>query len=118
MNINQITGRTRRNVLLAATGLVVAFVRNYLQHHQYSFESAWEFLGFWFVHYLAVELLGTIFYGLSSWADRAIIGITKTDPGLSVEEGLVYFSLAILVCSVAVFFIAHWPAGLAETLEE
>jgi hypothetical protein len=63
-------------------------------------------------------LLGALFYGLSHWGDRFILGREKTDKGLSVDEALVYFCTAVLVCSVAVFLIAHWPAGISETLEE
>lgn len=111
-------GNRRGNLLLALTGLIVAYVRNFLRYHRYSFESVWEFLGFWFVHYLAVGLLGAMFYGLSNWADRFILKRETTEKGLSVEEGLVYFCIAIIVCSVAIFFIAHWPAGLADSLEE
>lgn len=111
-------GNTRRNILLALTGLIVAYVRNFLQYHRYSYDSALEFLGSWFAHYLAIGLLGALFYSLSDWADRFILEKERVGKGLSVDEGLVYFCIAVIVCSVAVFFIAHWPAGLSDTFEE
>lgn len=108
----------RRNILLVTTGLVVAYVRNFLQYHRYSFDSLLEFVGFWLLHYLVVGLLGALCYGLFHWGDRFILGREESDKGLSVDEGLVYFCIAVIVCSVAVFVIAHWPAGMSETWEE
>ena len=98
----------RRQAFFLLTGLIVTFVRNNIQYSRYSFASVWEFLGLWFVHYLAVLLVGVFFY--------VVLEPTRTfllpqRSKISSEEALVNFGLAVLLCSIVIFVLAHMPAG-------
>jgi hypothetical protein len=42
----------RRQILLAGTALVAAYVRTFFQYHQYGWNSVLEFLTSWFIHSL------------------------------------------------------------------
>jgi len=114
----QLDSSVRRNLLLILTGLIVAYVRNFLQYHRYSFESVWELLGFWFAHYVVIAIVSAIAYGLIHLADRFILVKEKGAKRLSVDEAIVYFCVLFIVSSAVVFVVAHWPAGLSETLDE
>jgi len=103
---------------LAFTALVLAYVRNYVQYHRYSFVSVWEFLGFWFVHYVAVGLVGAVFYALLQSMENLVLGRADDRPPPSMDQAIVHFCTAILLASLAIFLIAHWPAGYSEGLDE
>lgn len=113
MNPNLFTFVRRRNGLLIGTGLVVAYVRNFLQYHRYAFGSWWEFLGFWFLHYIAILLVGAIFYACLDGAQRFFVG-EGDNKDVSLSVALVYFCVAVLIISVAVFILAHWPTSASE----
>ena len=92
----------------------VAYVRNYLQYRRYSFESLWEFAGFWFVHYLAIALMSTLFYAFLSSVENWALGRVNGRTPTSMDAAIVHFCFALLLCSLAVFIVAHWPAGYGE----
>ena len=70
----------RRNALLAATGLVVAYVRTFLQYHRYSWDSVSEFLTSWFIHYVGVGLIGAIAYAVIKANERRFLSSTDSSP--------------------------------------
>ncbi len=101
---------TKRNLLLAVTSLVVAYVRTFLQYHRYSWDSVSEFLASWFVHYIAVALLVAISYAVIKTHERRFLPNTDgSRQGLGMVEAFVYIPLVLLVCSIAIFLLAHWP---------
>jgi hypothetical protein len=101
----------RRNILLAATGLVVAYVRTVLQYHRYSWETVSEFLVSWFIHYIGVGLLAAIAYGVIKANEKRFLSGRNSSPGgLGMDEAFVYIPLTIIVCAIAIFVLAHWPS--------
>ncbi|MGQ0836181.1 MAG: hypothetical protein ACT4O5_14930 [Gammaproteobacteria bacterium] len=104
--------------LLTITGLVVAYVRNYLQYHRYSFESIGEFIGFWLVHYLAIGLLGALFYAWLGPLQQLVLGRELGGKEPTLDSAIVSWCWALLLCAIALFVLAHWPAGYAESLDE
>ena len=108
----------RTTWLLAFTGLVVGYVRLNVQYHRHRFDSFLEFAGFWFVHYIAVALVGALFYASLRPMMRRFHGALTNDKAPSIDDVLIMWCLAVLLCAVAVFATAHWPAGDIESLDE
>ncbi len=103
---------TRRHLLLAVTSLVVAYVRTFLQYHRYSWDSISEFLAVWFVHYIAVYLLVAISYGVIKTHERRFLADSDGQrQGLKMDEAFVYVAFVLLVCSISIFVVAHWPSS-------
>jgi hypothetical protein len=104
----------KRNLLLVVTGLVVAYVRTFLQYHQYSWSSGSEFLVSWFIHYVGVVILVTISYAIIKTHEERFLPTTDgSRQRLGMDEALVYIPLTLLVCAISIFLLAHWPdAGL------
>lgn len=99
----------RRNVLLGVTALVVAYVRSYLQYHQYSWQSIEQFLISWLIHYLVILALVAVSYAIiNTKADLFLENKTERDR-ITKEEATVYVSVVLLVAAVLIFFVAHWP---------
>ncbi len=108
----------KSQLLLAITGLVIAFVRNFLQYQRYSFDSIWEFVGFWLLHYMAIGFLGAVFYACLGPVRRIVLGGDTGGVWPRIDEAIASWCLALLLCAAAVFVLAHWPAGLADSFAE
>jgi formate hydrogenlyase subunit 3/multisubunit Na+/H+ antiporter MnhD subunit len=100
---------TRRNVLLGITALVVAYVRSYLQYHQYSWQSIEQFVISWLIHYLAILGLVAISYAFINTKADFFLGNKTERDRKTKEEATVYVSIVLLVAAVLIFFVAHWP---------
>lgn len=99
----------RRNVLLGVTALVVAYVRSYLQYHQYSWPSVGQFLISWLIHYLVILGLVAISYALINTRTDFFLGNKTERDRVTKEEAAVYVSIVLLVAAVFIFLVAHWP---------
>jgi len=109
--MNPVSYGLKRNLLLWFTALVVSWVRNVIQYGSYSWNSLWEFLSFWVAHWLAVVIVMAIALGCIKGTERFFLGC-KEGEGLTVDKGLVYISMVILVSAVFIFFMAHYtPYG-------
>ncbi len=103
---------TKRHLLLALTSLVVAYVRTFLQYHRYSWDSISELLASWFVHYIAVYLLVAISYSVIKTHETRFLAEGESERrGLRMDEAFVYVAFVLLVCSISIFVVAHWPAS-------
>lgn len=100
---------TRRNVLLGVTALVVAYVRSYLQYHQYSWPSIGQFLISWLIHYLAILALVAVSYAFINTKADFFLGNKTERDRITKEEAAVYVSIVLLIAAVLMFFVAHWP---------
>jgi hypothetical protein len=100
--------KTRGNVLLVFTGLVVAYVRNVVQYHHYFWDSTVKFFAWWFIHYIAVGIVTASSYFLIKNTEKIFFKYKESEQGLTWEQAVVYTSLIILVCSILVFLLAHW----------
>ena len=100
----------KRNLLLALTGLVVAFVRNNIQYGRLIWDSLWEFLGFWLAHQVAVMIVMVAAYVGIKQMERFFFGYRENE-GMTTNEARVYIPMVILICAVCIFLIAHLPAG-------
>jgi hypothetical protein len=101
----------KRNILLALTGLVVAYVRQVVQYHQYSWESVTQFFAFWFVHYIGIALLAALAYFFLNRTRVFFFGPDPARPPLDIDAALIYVSIVVLVAPVAIFVLAHWLPG-------
>jgi len=62
-------------------------------------------------HWLAVVIVMAIALGCIKGTERFFLGC-KEGEGLTVDKGLVYISMVILVSAVFIFFMAHYtPYG-------
>ncbi len=105
----------RLTSLAGGAGLVVAYVRHAIQYHRYSWDSIIEFLGWWFIHYIAVIFVLGIAYAITRGNSSFLLGRSETLRKLTLEEGMIYGCIIIIVAAVAVFFIAHLvPVGSDE----
>ena len=100
--------------LAAIAGLVVAYIRNVLQYHRYSWDSLWEFLGWWFIHYIAVILVVGITYAFTRGKPSLLLGTHESLHKLTLEEGMIYGSILVIVAAIAILLIAHWPVGIND----
>lgn len=108
--------RDRRLTSLAAiAGLFVAYVRNVVQYHRYSWDSILDFFGWWFIHYIAVILVLGIAHAATRGKASLLFGQSETLQKLTLEEGLMYGCFIVIVAAIAVFFLFHWvPVDASE----
>ena len=99
---------TRRSILLGVTALVVAYVRSYLQYHQYSWQSVGQFLISWLIHYLAILGLVAISYAFINTKADFFLGKKSEQDRISKDEATVYVSIVLLIAAVLIFVVAHW----------
>jgi hypothetical protein len=100
--------KVRSYLLLAITGLVVAYVRNFVQYRHYSWGSIIEFLGWWFIHYMAVGIVMVTSYVVINNTGKFFLKYKDSEEVLTWEQAIVYTSLTILVSSIFIFLLAHW----------
>ena len=101
--------------LAATAGLVVAYVRHAIQYQRYSWDSILEFFGWWFIHYIAVILLLGLAYVITRGNSSFLLGRSETLRKLTLEEGMIFGCIIIIVAAVAIFFFAHYvPVDVDE----
>lgn len=102
----------RVHLLLILTALLVAYVRNFLQYGDYIFSSFSIFVGFWIIHYFAVGFLAVLFSQLLNKSLNVILPSEPSGIGrshISTNVGVASFCIALILCSVVIFLLAHWP---------
>ena len=105
----------RVTLLPAIAGLAVAYVRNVLQYHRYSWGSWSAFFVTWLVHYVAVILIVGVAYALTRGKATLLLGRGETLREMTVEEAIVFGSIIAIVAAVAIFVVAHWvPVDTSE----
>jgi hypothetical protein len=105
----------RVTALPAIAGLVVAYVRNILQYHQYSWDSWLEFLVTWFVHYIAVLLIAGVAYAFTRGKETLLLGRSETLRHMTVEEAIIFGSVLAIVAAAAILMLVHWiPVDINE----
>jgi hypothetical protein len=100
----------RRHILLAVSGLVVAYVRQVVQYHAYSWETITQFLVSWFVHYIGVAFLAALACFFINRTQALFFSRDSHRPALDIDDALVYVSIVALVAAIAIFVLAHWVA--------
>jgi hypothetical protein len=102
-------------ILPATAGLAVAFVRNILQYHRFSWDSWLEFLGTWLAHYVAVILIVGITYAFIKGKGTLLLGRSETLRKITTEEAITFGSILVIVTAVVMFLFAHWiPVDLDD----
>jgi hypothetical protein len=105
----------RVTALPAIAGLVVAYVRNILQYHHYSWGSWLEFLVTWFVHYIAVLLIAGVAYAFTRGKETLLLGRSETLRHMTVEEAIIFGSVLAIVAAAAILMLVHWiPVDINE----
>ncbi len=99
---------TKKQILLAITGLVVAYVRQLVQYRQYSWETITQFLASWFIHYIGVALLALLAGFFINRTHAFFFGPNSTRQPLDTDEALIYVAIVVLVAAVGIFVLAHW----------
>lgn len=89
-------------------GLVVAYVRHAVQYHRYTWDSILDFFTWWFIHYIAVILVIGITYAVTRGKESLLFGRHESLRKLTLEEGMIYGSIVIIVAAISLFLIAHW----------
>lgn len=101
--------------IAAIAGLMVAYVRRVLQYHQYSWDSALDFLGWWFLHYVAVVLILGIAYAITQANENLLFDRNAESRQLSLEDSVIYGSVVVIVAAISIFILAHLiPFELAD----
>lgn len=103
----------KRQFLLGFAGLVVGYVRNFIQYGEYAFSSLTELLGFWLVHYLALAFATLAAYGSVVHLQRFFLP-KGSEEKITWENAMVYFSIMALVCAILIFLIAHFPVRTSD----
>jgi len=104
----------KRHAFLFAVALVVAWVRNVIQYRRFTFDTAWELFGFWFVHYIGIALCGVVYFVALQGARRHLLDTFDSSGETKPNDALVQFFLAVLVIAVAAFLLVFWPHNLVE----
>lgn len=105
----------RVTTLPAIAGLAVAYVRNILQYHRYSWDSWLNFFTTWFIHYVAVILLVGVAYAVTRGKESLLIGRSEALRQMTVEEAIIFGSVLAIVAAAAIFLLAHWmPIDTSE----
>jgi hypothetical protein len=104
--------------LLAFTSLLVTFVRNLLQYHRYSFESIGEFFFTWLAHYIAIGLVGALFYAFLGPVQKLVLGAPQDGRQPSMASAVVSWCLAVILLALLTLVLANWPVGYSEGLSE
>jgi len=103
----------RRNTLLILSGLIFANVRNLMQYGELATSSVTYFLTTWFIHYIAVALVGIAAYAIYSTNREKYIYAPENSKPIEVEEFLYIISLVAIITSLAaLFFYYYVPRGL------
>ncbi len=95
-------------MLLAVTGLVVAYVRNVVQYRVYMWSSLYEFLGWWFFHYVAVVIFILIAFTCISSTEKYFLRNTEKK-GITVDQALIYIPIVIISIALSIIILYHWP---------
>lgn len=98
----------RVTALPAIAGLAVAYVRNILQYHRYSWDSWLEFFVTWFVHYIAVILIVGVAYAFTRGKETLLFGRSETLRTMTVEEAIIFGSVLAIIAASAIYVLAHW----------
>lgn len=98
----------KKNLLLVLTALIVAFVRNNIQYDRLIWDSLWEFLGFWLIHYFGVAIVVIIAFACIKQMEGFFFGY-RENQGITIDKALVYIPIVILISAVCIFVIAHLP---------
>jgi ABC-type enterochelin transport system permease subunit len=97
----------RVTILAAIAGLFIAYDRQVLQYHRYWWDSVFDFVISWFVHYIAVILVVGIAYAITRSGASFLRSRSETFRDLTLEEVMVYGFIVVIVAAAAAFFIAH-----------
>jgi len=97
----------RVTILAAIAGLFIAYDRQVLQYHRYWWDSLFDFVISWFVHYIAVILVVGIAYAINRSAPSFSRSRSERLRDLSLEEAMIYGFIVVIVAAAAAFFIAH-----------
>ena len=97
----------RITALAAIAGLLVSFDRQVLQYQRYWWDSVFDFLISWLIHYIAVILVVGVAYAISRSNVSVLLGRSESLRDLILEEAMIYGFIVIIVAAVAVFIIAH-----------
>jgi hypothetical protein len=87
----------------------VAFVRTFLQHHRYSWDSIGQLLLSWLIHYVALGLFMMVSGAAIMTHGRYFLDDEKQN--IDVEQATVYISIVVLIAALFIFFVAHWIPG-------
>lgn len=98
----------REIALVIFTGLMVAWVRHGLTHHWHGWDSWGDFLAEWFVHTMGVVLLMGVAFAAIIYSHKFFLGYSKESYG---RELTFYIVITILVASIGIVVVAHWPAS-------
>lgn len=107
--VNVLSVRIRCGALLFLTSLIVTWVRNYFMYgrfrgDRFAEEPVWGFMGWWFFHYIALAVAMILFFALLGPVENLILGRSNNRTRLPMDNALVYFCLAVIVCSVVVLY--------------
>ena len=96
----------RRAAFLVLTAFVIAYVRNTIQYGKYGIQPYADFLILWFIHYVALLITAGLYWVLLNSVRRKLL------PGrgnVEAEDAILQFFVAILIGSIAIFVLYHWP---------
>ena len=104
--------------MLGITSLVVAYVRSFLQYHQYIWGSIEQFLISWLIHYLAILFLIIVSLVFINTDAHFFLGKDAENSSITKDEFTVYVSVVLLIAAVAIFLLAHLqPVGMDNMYE-
>lgn len=106
--LRKLSTSVKRNILVAVTALVVAYVRRAIQYHRYSWDSIGQFLTYWLIHFISVSLLIGVSYIFIKMTEKFFFEDDRQSNSITVEEAIFYVTMVVLVAAILIFFFAHW----------
>lgn len=94
--------------LTVFTGLVVAYVRQGLQHHWKLWDSIGDFVLAWVIHTMGVAVLMAAALAAIIYSHKFFLGYEKKEYG---RELTFYILTTILMAALGIAVVAHWPSS-------
>jgi hypothetical protein len=105
-----ISVKGKQHALFAGTSLLVAFVRNRLQHEK-GWVSLEDFVFSWLIHYFVLMLVLTFSVAMIKRYSEFFLGSDLTRREAEMNELMVYAAIAIFISAAFILFLGAWRSS-------
>lgn len=106
---NRVSSETKNNLLLCITGLVVSYVRMFIQYKRYFWDTLGDFFISWFINYLFVGIVFMISGVIIKTTEKYFLPDKIKPNDTTLEEIKFYICMFFLVLCLIIFILGHGP---------
>lgn len=101
---SHLTQSAKIALLSGVTSLTVTFVRRAVQYNRYSWDSVWQFLTWWLIHYVGLIIFILVAGGCIVWAEKYLFNFKNNELITPDTERLaISILIVVLVATAAIF---------------